>query len=206
MNYNHKKLSILSENLMNKNIIVEEKKLNNSCNINHNNIDKLFSSIVEKKNNYLNYLNSDSKINEINLEEIKSEVINDILKDETKNANKENNLKNKLNKLLEEYNQIKSELEEYKSKNLECRYRELLIDYQKIETQNNALIEQNELLKNRNEEVSKESCNYKNKYNLILKEQKKTKNLLEDISIKYNSNISFSDKFEKQKIQLENLI
>jgi hypothetical protein len=189
MNSNHKRFSILSLNLMDENEIIQEKKLNISCDINHNYFNKFFSSsIIEEENNYLN---SNNKINDlINSKEIKTEKINDI------NFINENNLETNLNQLLKENNLIKLELEEYKNKNLECKYRELLIDYQKIETQNNNLIEQNETLKNQNEEISKELNNYKNKYNIILKEQKKTKNLLEEITIKYNSNISSIEKFE----------
>ena len=198
MNSNHKRFSHLSENLMNENEIFKEKKLNISCEINQNYFDKFFSSINEENNNYKN---SDNKNNaSINSKEIKNEKINDI------NFINENNLKTQLNQLLEENNLMKIELEEYKNKNLECKYHELLIDYQKIETQNNNLIEQNESLKNINEEISKELNNYKNKYNLILKEQKKTKNSLEEISIKYNSHISFIEKCEQQKITIEKLI
>ena len=167
MNSNHKRFSHLSENLMNENEIFKEKKLNISCEINQNYFDKFFSSINEENNNYKN---SDNKNNaSINSKEIKNEKINDI------NFINENNLKTQLNQLLEENNLMKIELEEYKNKNLECKYHELLIDFQKIETQNNNLIEQNESFKNINEEISKELNNYKNKYNLILKEQKKQK-------------------------------
>ena len=108
--------------------------------------------------------------------------------------------------LIEENNQLKLDLSEYNNFALETKYRELLIDYQKIQTQNNKLIEENETLKNENDEIKKESSNYKNKYNLIIKEQKKTKSLLEDISLKYNSNISFQDEIESLKIKIENLI
>ena len=90
--------------------------------------------------------------------------------------------------------------------NIEIKYKELLLDYQKIQILNNTLIEKNEYYKYENEEIQKELSNYKNKYILIMKEQKKTKNLLEDMSLKYNSNISFQGELEKQKIKINNLI
>ena len=160
-----------------------------------------FSLEIPKDNNKIlqdNKLNISHDTNYINK--------NDITKEEIKNNENEKNLKDEIKHLLEENNSIKLELEEYKNKNLEFKYRELLLDYQKIETQNNELIEQNELLKNKNDEKSKDLSNYKNKYNLILKEQKKTKNSLEEITLKYNSNISFVDKFETQKLELEKLV
>ena len=89
---------------------------------------------------------------------------------------------------------------------MDLKYRELLLDYQKLQQQNSEIIEQNEILKNMNEEIKKESSDYKNKYNTILKEQKKNKILFEDMSLKYNANISFRDEVEKLKIKIDNLI
>ena len=125
---------------------------------------------------------------------------------EIKCENNKANSSEEINILMEENNKLKSELKEIKNNNLEIKYRELLLDYQKMQTQTNELIEQNELLKNEKEEINKEASNYKNKYNLIMKEQKKTKMLLEDISLKYNTNISFQDELQKQKIKISNLI
>ena len=125
---------------------------------------------------------------------------------EIKCENNKANSSEEIKILMEENNKLKSELKEIKNNNLEIKYRELLLDYQKMQTQTNELIEQNELLKNEKEEINKEASNYKNKYNLIMKEQKKTKMLLEDISLKYNTNISFQDELQKQKIKITNLI
>ena len=128
------------------------------------------------------------------------------ISEEIKFENNKVDSSDEINILMEENNKLKSELKEIKNNNLEIKYRELLLDYQKMQTQTNELIEQNELLKNEKEEINKEASNYKNKYNLIMKEQKKTKMLLEDISLKYNTNISFQDELQKQKIKISNLI
>ena len=190
-----------------KEIITDNNKIidNNTNNTNDNN-----------ENN--NYNNLNISENNLNLDYLKAENENlfqtsgiDIEQDENNydNINKEKDEDNTPSmemKILEEENKkLKAEINNYKSKNVEAKYRELLLEYDTIQLQSNTNILQNEELKKKNEELEKESNNYKNKYNSILKEQKKTKLLLEDLSIKYNMNISFKDELEKQKKLIDKL-
>ena len=179
-------------------------EIRSSFDINTKNNKKLFNvPLSQYQKNLL--LDSDNKIVEIkgkennqnkkllNQVENNEKVIQSSIIDSMVHSTEEINI------LIEENNKLKLELNDNNYNNLKIKYRELLLDYQKIQAQNNKLIEQNEFLKNENDEIQKESSKYKNKYNLIIKEQKKTKNLLEDISNKYNSNISFQEQLEKQK-------
>ena len=189
-----------------KEIITENNKIidNNKNNLND----------INENNNY-NNLNSSE--NNLNLDYLKVENENenlfqasgiDIEQDENNYDNiieKEKDENNKIKILEEENKKLKSEINNYKSKNVEAKYRELLLEYDTIQLQSNKNILQNEELKKKNEELEKESSNYKNKYNSILKEQKKTKLLLEDLSINYNMNISFKDELEKQKKLVDGL-
>ena len=169
---------ISNENLQQDNVLVDKEILPRKEEFNNkNNKINIKSDILALKNNE----NMDSSNQNIELKE--GENLDQKLNNFKEKKSIQISVHEEINRLLDENNALKIELNKYKSDNLELKYRELLLDYQNIQIQNNNLIEQNEFLKNQNDEIEKESINYKNKYNLILKEQKKTKNLLEEISL-----------------------
>ena len=185
-------------------IITDNNKIidNNRNNLKDNNENNNYNNLNSSENNlnfdYLKAVNENENLYQasgIDIDQDENNYDNIIKKDEN----------NKMKKLEEENEKLKSEINNFKSKNVEAKYRELLLEYDTIQLQSNTNILQNEELKKKNEELEKESINYKNKYNSILKEQKKTKLLLEDLSIKYNMNISFKDELEKQKKLIDEL-
>ena len=190
--------------------------INNNLNLNNNNTynsnqNLSLSYLQAEKENLLASLRKDMKYNEDQrnyIEILKNAINNNELQNgNTLNKDINNNTQeNRQVKLLkDEIEKLKFQLNEYKSKNLETKYRDLLLDYEKIQEHSNENILQNEELKKLNEDLEKETNNLKNKNNSLLKELKKTKLQLEDISIKYNLTMSYKDEVGRQKVTINEL-
>ena len=198
-----------SNNISNIQIINEKENIKNELSIQNeeiqldNKIETILQKIDTNEQNSTNLnLNSNSENIIISPELLSPNDLN-----EERNKESEVNISNQNIKKLEQENQLlKNKINNFNNnKSLETKYKELLLDYENLQAISNQNIIHNEELIKKNEELKKENSHYKNKYNLILKEQKKTKNLLDEMSGKYSMAISFKNEVEKQKIKVKEI-